>query len=354
MLPNSSENHPRLQTDDAAGQDQPNPIARHVDKSGPPASLSPASRRSQSAQPAHTREKTQSAFSPTGFLEDISDTSLNSCHYQQLGHSTPCEPADHNGSPTSSYPRDEVRESVYIHFQHPDCSQVWETQSEASLLETSTPSYKRGNHEKDDGNGPIRDLILAEGMRYEVPTWQHTRRPTSVQMFVDHQLGEWPIGDTYVKLNYFMHQPVSQWIAKVKNHTIPIIARIIVLFIHKLRGSTHHSPLKNRISQIVRAIRVVAPDTHVFVCDMLPTESILDTQQILRFNRSLFTATQQANRETGKIFYLSMCAHFRDSSGNPIEPWDQYFKTSGELTSLGCHLFRSCLIREVGITNYSL
>ena len=111
--------------------------------------------------------------------------------------------------------------------------------------------------------------------------------------------------------------------------------------------------LKNRLSQLCRAIKAVAGESKIFICDTLPDSSLLENQQIIRYNKDLFLATQHVNRELERIFFLSMHAHFY-LNNEGIQLWGQYFCNSGDLTSIGCLTFRVCMVREVGITRYSL
>ena len=188
-------------------------------------------------------------------------------------------------------------------------------------------------------------------MHCQLPRWVRRRRPPSVHMIANHHLEEWPIGDIQCKLSYFQHLLLSQWGEKLRSQ-LPLKAHTVVLYLQKLRHMEHVTLLKNRLSQICRAIRAAA-QCHIFVCDTLPSELAIDNQLVQQYKKELFTAVQHINRQLERDFYLSMHVHFW-SNNLPIEPWSKYFKCSGELTAPGCFTFRGCMVCKVGITNYSL
>ena len=302
--------------------------------------------------PSPTKERTQRKATKSDKCPPIRKSNS-----KPLRSSTPCASASPSGCPSSSYIPEE--RGTTITFKHLlDTS--WETLTDTSL-DTSTPGYKRGIHDKPVQRSPqqleqeARDEILDEGMNYSpLPTWMHRVRPASVHILADHHLGNWPIGDRLCKFSYFQHLPLIRWNDKLQYRDILIRAGVVVLYLQKIRHTGHTTFLKERVAQMCKAVRRANPDTRVFICDTLPSTAMLENQQVSKFNRELFVAVQQVNREMENIFYLSMNAHFSDVHGNLIHPADKYFKTSGELTYLGCVIFRACLCREVGITSYTL
>ena len=196
-------------------------------------------------------------------------------------------------------------------------------------------------------------MIRKEGIQYPLPSWMHKVRSDSIHILADSHLGEWPVGDRYCKLIFVQHLPLSQWLAKIKQRKIIIRSRAIVLYLQKLKNMGHATVLKNRLAQLCRSLRAAVPDACIYISDILPSDSPLENQSISRFNRELFTATQHVNRELEKIFYVSMNIHFA-SDGQLIHPWSKYFHISGDMMALGCLTYRGCLVRKVGITNYTL
>ena len=143
-----------------------------------------------------------------------------------------------------------------IQFHHDESTDgVWETIVEDTLLETSTPKYKRGLYEEVDPDEKMHKLILSEGLKYTIPKWMHRACPPSVCILVDYHLKEWPFGDTVCRTSYMEHLPLSQWIEKIKKKTIVLNnIRIIVLYLQKDRYAGHFTPMKNRVVQICRTI----------------------------------------------------------------------------------------------------
>ena len=156
----------------------------------------------------------------------------------------------------------------------------------------------------------IRQLICKEGVQdhKQIPTWMKRRRPASVHILADNHLGERPIGDQQCKLTYFQHLPLAQWIDKIRKKLIPLNSNITVLYLQKLRNLQLETLLKNRLAQICRIIRMVAPETRVFICDSLPprSNSLLEHDVIRRYNMQLFKATQHVNREFGMHIFLQV------------------------------------------------
>ena len=264
-------------------------------------------------------------------------------------HSTPCTPSPWSGSSGSVH---------IIEFEHQGDASPWDSQDDTGILETSTPPYRRGQHssQMEHSDEQVRQLIRMHGLQaHRIPRHLSRKCPVSIQLFADHHLKQWPFGDIQCHISYMEHLPLSQWVEKIKRRELIIRAGTIVLYLQKLRNITHPVPLKNQIGQICRSIRAASMETRIFICDTLPENGgPVNDDQLIRYNRSLFLATQHVNRELEKIFFLAMHAHFVDSNGQIIQPVHKYFSPGGYLTYLGCITFRACMAREVGITNYSL
>ena len=258
------------------------------------------------------------------------------------------------------YPASPSTSGNIITFNHEQVgSSPWDSQEEEEdTVNTSTPPFKRGEH-GELSNEQIRDLIRRDGLWiHRIPPTLQRKRPHSIQLLADHHLKDWPIGDTFVRFTFLEHLPLSQWMEKIRAKTIIVNSRITVLYLQKLRHMMDNSAttLKNRIAQICRSIHAANADTRIFICDTLPPESNSELEKvgILKHNQLLFTATQHVNRELGRVFYLAMHPHFCDITGRVIEPIRKYMRPCGSLTLFGCMVFRNCLTREVGVTNYTM
>ena len=138
--------------------------------------------------------------------------------------STPCKPGtslnthckqyEDSGFASFSSKANNGEEHV-IRFQHLN-KDPWDSQSEEdSLLNTSTPAYKRGEHpesQEDKATHQARAKILKNGVKFDIPRWMTRARPESIQLLTDDQLAEWLIGDRYCKMVYYQHLSLAQWI----------------------------------------------------------------------------------------------------------------------------------------------
>ena len=272
---------------------------------------------------------------------------------------THCAPSNRDGCSISSWIQvsDEETHDHVIILDHPGSTDdVWDTSSDGSedILNTSTPGFKRGRHDND---AQLRELIKTQGIHYPLPKWMKKRWGASLHILADNHLGEWPFGDSQCRITYMQHQPLISWVTKLQQCSLLIRTHIVVLYLQKLRNMAHTAAtLKNRLAQVCRSVRSASLDCRIYVCNTLPsgTNSLMENQQITLYNKSLFEATLHVNRKLEKVYYVSMNVHFMDEGGHTITPLHKYFCESNDLTRLGCLIFWGCLVREVGITSYSL
>ena len=70
-------------------------------------------------------------------------------------------------------------------------------------------------------------------------------------------------------------------------------------------------------------------------------------------NLMLLQVVRSVSRAVGgKVHFLSICEHFISKKGKIIKPTYKYFQEQGDLTPLGCLVFRECVMCEVGIKPY--
>ena len=272
----------------------------------------------------------------------------------------PSEWSKCNGYRTSSSTSLEISFTDNVIQLHHETGEdtVRETSSEEdNHLDTSTPKFKWGLHDYTELEFTQRahSLVEIEGVKYVLPKWLRKARAGTIHILADDHLKQWPIGDGKCRISFVEHSPLRSWIDEVKNCSLVLNSNIVVLYLQKLHNVQHETLLRNRIAQICRTIQSVCSDCRIFICDTIPsaTNSLLENQQIVAYNRILFKATQHVNRQVERVFYLSMNAHFADVYGATIQPVEKYYHAE-ELTQLGCMIFHSCLFREVGITEYTL
>ena len=241
-----------------------------------------------SVQPVEVKDVPPPSMSPISSGEDVITPITR--RTLQPRSSTPCEHVRDSGYSSSSCRKPEVTDHV-INFAHQSHDLPWHSHSSDSSLDTSTLDYKRGNHRDLDPDECIRELIRKEGVRHRLPRWQRKQRCT-LHVLADSRFGEWPVGDQFCKLTYFQHLPTSQWMRKLRTREIIIKAHSVILYLQKLRYTEHVTPLRNKISQICRAVRSVNEDARIFLCDLIPSDSPLENEKVVKYNRDLFVATQ--------------------------------------------------------------
>ena len=228
----------------------------------------------------------------------------------------------------------------------------WDSDIDGREGETLSNNYDSLTEE--DSEGEAVSEILLQGMECEASGWHRDQRQPTVQILTDW-LQHWSSKDRHCSLSYRGFSNIQQWIQGVRQQDVQLTLPITVVSLQSIKQVECLEPLKNAISALVRAIRSNSPGGRIFVVNSLPNPRSAPVLGIraLEHNKLLFRAITTLTPKPYRVFYCDLAQHFVPSQGVPV-PETQHFTLEGDLTLTGCFLFRSSVLREVGVVPYSI
>ena len=196
--------------------------------------------------------------------------------------------------------------------------------------------------------------IMTEGMNWEIQGWHTKRRNMTVQILTDSFLGNWSHRENKCALIIHPFPNINQWIRAIRRQEIPLQLPITVVALQCLKSMECLEPLKNNLAALCRAIRSCVQG-RIFITSNIPNPRCVPVlgQRAIQHNRLLHQAVVGINKNIYSVFYCDLAAHLI-SEGKHLEPIATHFTPEGELTKVGCFVYRGCLLREKGVVPFSL
>ena len=201
-----------------------------------------------------------------------------------------------------------------------------------------------------------RNLIVQEGMEWRVQGWYSKRRGATVQVITDAYLTNWSTVDGMCVVHHRSHSHLQLWIQEIRQQRIQLSLPITVVALQCIKQSECMEPLKNGLAALCRAIRLISPAGRIFIVNNIPNPRSAPVlgQRTTEHNNLLFRAVTGINVRLERVFYCDIAQHFVSRTQSFLEPVAAHLNSEGQLTSLGCFIYRSCLLREIGVVPYHL
>ena len=198
-----------------------------------------------------------------------------------------------------------------------------------------------------------RKEILLVGMNF--PETGPVRKLTPTVQILTDGLINWSDRDTKCMRTYKKIYNIKTWIHEIREQRIQVFLPITVIALQCVRQLECLEPLKNALIALCKTIRINNPGGRIFVCTNIPNPRSVPVvaQRTSEHNGLVTRAMRSVNSKLRRIFLAAMAEHFI-SQGEFIQPLSQYFTKEGELTEVGCFIYRSCLFKEIGIMPYHL
>ena len=198
-------------------------------------------------------------------------------------------------------------------------SQQMESDQESGVSATSTPEYKRGNHQEDTS---ITRQAIAQ-ILHESKSFRLTgRRHPSILVLADAKLLHWP-KDTSCQVEMHSKWTLDQWLSALRAEIIRVSSytNTVVLYLEITQRYTVVPHLKNKLQAICAAIKKHNKGTKIFISNTLPDASSSPMSvSRLETNFVLLQAVRSINRSLGKIHFMTLHEHFVSSKGKLIPP----------------------------------
>ena len=144
----------------------------------------------------------------------------------------------------------------------------------------------------------------------------------------------------------------KKWISALRAEIIRVKCNTVIIYFEQVQKYDDVPPIKNSLQTMCQIIRQHNKGSRIFIANLLPQVSFSPMEKPLpEINFTLLQAVRSVNRALGKVHFLSIHEHFVSRKGHIIRPTHKFF-TGSDLSTLGCMVFRKCLMREVGIKSY--
>ena len=107
--------------------------------------------------------------------------------------------------------------------------------SDESSSDTSTPDYKRGQHQISE-NEKMCKLICVEGIKYVLPKWIPRRKEVSLLILADSRVKDWPWIDRICEMVFHQNRPLKQWTQSIREGQISTKAHTVILYLEGTRS----------------------------------------------------------------------------------------------------------------------
>lgn len=254
-------------------------------------------------------------------------------------------------------------------------SSVEDTSSESDgfLNGDNTPLFKRGVKTLDElraqakrsaldwwmeqpisweGFSTVEIQQVIQEVDWGFPCQFRPRRMPAVTLLCDLLLKDWSAMDEVFVHNCKPGLNIMNWSHEIRKGEVTLVGQNFVVQIAKLDKMYPNTDiLLGAVHHLVKSLRSGHPHCRIYVCGAFPrlSDSLDVRLGTVEFNHRLDCLLQQVAKSLGKVFYVAVQDHFIDELGQFVKPFSKYFLSSIKLSRAGCFIFRSSLMKEMGL-----
>ena len=131
--------------------------------------------------------------------------------------------------------------------------EAWDSEAESVASSTSTPSFKRGNHEQtsdSDTTQQIHQQIQQESCQFMEGRRKVCTRGPSLHILADSRIQNWPKCDNICVVDFRPGWSFKQWISALRAEMIRVKCNTVVLYLEKVHEFEEVPLVKNALHTI--------------------------------------------------------------------------------------------------------
>ena len=225
-----------------------------------------------------------------------------------------------------------------------------------SEVDTHSPGTDEDlQDEEDKKKWELINLIQKQGIQWPLTGWICKQCQPTIQILMDF-LQNWSLKDAHCVVDHHDYANLELWNRAVRAQQVRINLPITMIALQAVRQVECLEPLKNHLGALCQAIRScpASGPGRIFIVNNIKNPHCVPVlgKRVQEHNRLLFRAVTTIPLQG--VFYCDISQHFVWLDGQVVEPVNKYFTEKGKLSKTGMFLYRSSLLREVGVVPYTL